>query len=107
VEENRLPCEASASAISMIAWIRCSVVLQLKGMLALRIGTFRRAGQDGGTGARDDQRLVLLDEPFQGPAPALSRQHGEALVRLRDVRPDFCVSHRIQCQPVDGRRTRP
>jgi branched-chain amino acid transport system ATP-binding protein len=36
-------------------------------------------------------RLVLLDEPFQGLAPVLAVQYGEALGRLRKVRPDLCV----------------
>ena len=36
-------------------------------------------------------RLVLLDEPFQGLAPVLALQYGEALVRLRQVRPELCV----------------
>ena len=36
-------------------------------------------------------RLVLLDEPYQGLAPALALQYGEALVRLRKVRPELCV----------------
>lgn len=30
------------------------------------------------------QRLLLLDEPFQGLSPALSRRYAEALARLRD-----------------------
>jgi ABC-type branched-subunit amino acid transport system ATPase component len=36
-------------------------------------------------------RLVLLDEPFQGLAPVLAVQYGEALGRLRKLRPDLAV----------------
>jgi branched-chain amino acid transport system ATP-binding protein len=36
-------------------------------------------------------RLVLLDEPFQGLAPVLAVQYGEALGRLRKARPDLSV----------------
>jgi branched-chain amino acid transport system ATP-binding protein len=37
-------------------------------------------------------RLVLLDEPFQGLAPVLAVQYGEALGRLRTIRPEICVA---------------
>ena len=36
-------------------------------------------------------RILLLDEPFQGLAPALARQYGEALRALRLSRPQLCV----------------
>ncbi len=36
-------------------------------------------------------RLVLLDEPFQGLAPALAQRYAEALSRLRRVRPDIAL----------------
>ena len=36
-------------------------------------------------------RLVLLDEPFQGLAPALAQRYAEALSRLRRVRPDVAL----------------
>jgi branched-chain amino acid transport system ATP-binding protein len=35
--------------------------------------------------------IVLLDEPFQGLAPALALQYSEALGRLRTSRPDLSV----------------
>jgi branched-chain amino acid transport system ATP-binding protein len=34
-------------------------------------------------------KVVLLDEPFQGLAPALARRYAEALRRLRDRHPDL------------------
>ena len=36
-------------------------------------------------------RLVLVDEPFQGLAPALARQYAETLSRLYQLRSDLCV----------------
>ena len=36
-------------------------------------------------------RLLLLDEPFQGLAPALARQYAETLSRLYQLRSDLCV----------------
>ncbi|MFM9926248.1 ATP-binding cassette domain-containing protein [Variovorax sp. H27-G14] len=36
-------------------------------------------------------RFVLLDEPFQGLAPALARQYGDALRALRVSHPQLCV----------------
>ena len=36
-------------------------------------------------------RLLLLDEPFQGLAPALARQCAEALSQLHHLRPELCV----------------
>lgn len=36
-------------------------------------------------------RLVLLDEPFQGLAPALARRYAETLMRLRDAEPELAI----------------
>ncbi len=36
-------------------------------------------------------RAVLLDEPFQGLAPALAQRYAEALKRLRDALPDVAI----------------
>ncbi|WP_233161365.1 MULTISPECIES: ATP-binding cassette domain-containing protein [unclassified Achromobacter] len=36
-------------------------------------------------------RFVLLDEPFQGLAPALARQYGDSLRLLRASHPQLCV----------------
>lgn len=98
VAENlRLPCEVQAldtSDINDRLESVLTVVPQLKGMLD-RSGSALSGGQGKmvalGRALMIGTRLVLLDEPFQGLAPALARQYGEALVRLRDVRPDLCV----------------
>jgi branched-chain amino acid transport system ATP-binding protein len=37
------------------------------------------------------ERLVLLDEPFQGLAPVLAQQYSASLQRLHTVRPELCV----------------
>ena len=37
------------------------------------------------------RRLILVDEPFQGLAPALARQYAEVLSGLYKLRPDLCV----------------
>ncbi len=36
-------------------------------------------------------RLLMVDEPFQGLAPALARQYAESLSRLFMLRPELCV----------------
>jgi ABC-type branched-subunit amino acid transport system ATPase component len=36
-------------------------------------------------------KLVLLDEPFQGLAPALARRYAETLMRLREAEPDLAI----------------
>jgi ABC-type branched-subunit amino acid transport system ATPase component len=36
-------------------------------------------------------RLLLLDEPFQGLAPALARHYSDALRRLRDMAPELAI----------------
>lgn len=36
-------------------------------------------------------KLLMVDEPFQGLAPALARQYAESLSRLFKLRPDVCV----------------
>lgn len=37
------------------------------------------------------ERLVLLDEPFQGLASVLAQQYTAALRRLQQARPELCV----------------
>jgi len=98
VEENlRLPCEAHGLANADIA-VRLADVLevvpQLREMLK-RSGAALSGGQGKmvalGRALMAGTRLVLLDEPFQGLAPVLAVQYGEALGRLRNIRPDLCV----------------
>ena len=70
------------------------VVPQLKPMLG-RSGAARSGGQGKmvalGRALMVGKNLVLLDEPFQGLAPALALQYAEALARLRQSRPDLAV----------------
>ncbi len=50
-------------------------------------------------------RLLLLDEPLQGLAPALARQYAQTLSRLHPLRPGLCVviteSNRALLDPID------
>jgi branched-chain amino acid transport system ATP-binding protein len=98
VEENmRLPCEVqrlSAAQIAARLEAMLTVAPQLKPMLA-RSGAALSGGQGKmvalGRALMVGTRMVLLDEPFQGLAPVLAQQYGEALGRLRTLRPELCV----------------
>ena len=93
----RLPCEAhglpSKDIDDRLSGV-LEVVPQLKDMLQ-RSGAALSGGQGKmvalGRALMAGTRLVLLDEPFQGLAPVLAVQYGEALGRLRKVRPDLAV----------------
>jgi ABC-type branched-subunit amino acid transport system ATPase component len=98
VEENlRLPCEAiglNAAMMSERLNDAKRAVPQIEALLprsasALsggqgKIAALARALMVG-------TQLLLVDEPFQGLAPALAKQYAEALSRLYQLRPDLCV----------------
>jgi len=71
-----------------------AVVPQLKPLL-LRSGAALSGGQGKivalARALMVGTRFVLLDEPFQGLAPALARQYGESLTTLRTTHPELCV----------------
>jgi ABC-type branched-subunit amino acid transport system ATPase component len=98
VEENlRLPCDVlGLTELQMQERLShvLEVVPQLKPMLA-RSGAALSGGQGKmvalGRALMVGTSLVLLDEPFQGLAPALAQQYAEALARLRQSRPDLAV----------------
>ncbi len=98
VEENlRLPCEVlGLREYDMQERLQhvLEVVPQLQPMLA-RSGAALSGGQGKmvalGRALMVGKSLVLLDEPFQGLAPALAQQYAEALSRLRQSRPDLAV----------------
>ncbi len=98
VEQNlRLPCEVqmlSAAETDARLATTLEVAPQLRDMLA-RSGAALSGGQGKmvalGRALMIGTRMVLLDEPFQGLAPVLAAQYGEALVRLRQARPTLCV----------------
>ncbi len=109
----RLPCEALGMAeIDIDRRVREAVeaVPQIEEMLPRSA-----AALSGGQGkmaalARalmTGTRLLMVDEPFQGLAPALARQYAESLSRLFTLRPELCVviteSNRALLDRVDCR----
>ena len=71
-----------------------TIVPELEAMLA-RSGAALSGGQGKmvalGRAVMAGERLVLLDEPFQGLAPVLAQQYGASLERLHQARPELCV----------------
>jgi len=98
VQENlSLPCEVlnlSKHEIDKRLDYVLGIAPQLKTMLA-RSGAALSGGQGKmvalGRALMVGSAMVLLDEPFQGLAPALALQYSEALGRLRTSRPDLSV----------------
>ena len=88
VEENiRLPALSLKmnGADRRLAWIFGLMPEVARLRARRRAGTVGRPAEDGGAGARADggTRMLLLDEPFEGLAPALARRLGEVLANLK------------------------
>ena len=98
VQENLLlPCEIlqlQSTQIQERLNHVLAVVPQLQPMLK-RSGAALSGGQGKmvalGRALMVGSKVVLLDEPFQGLAPALAQQYAQALGRIRSTRPDVCV----------------
>ena len=98
VEENlRFPCEVirmPRKSINERLEETLSIVPELKPMLA-RSGAALSGGQGKmaalGRAIMAGERVVLLDEPFQGLAPVLAQQYSQSLRRLQEARPELCV----------------
>lgn len=98
VEENlRMPCEVQSYSVhetnQKLEQV-VEVVPQLKPLLE-RSGAALSGGQGKmvalGRAIMIGERLLLLDEPFQGLAPKLGHEYTEALSRLKKIRSDLCV----------------
>jgi ABC-type branched-subunit amino acid transport system ATPase component len=98
VEENlRLPCQVAGmnkQAVSDRLELTLDVVPQLRPMLS-RSGAALSGGQGKmaalGRALMIGTRLILLDEPFQGLAPALASEYSNALKRLQERLPELCI----------------
>jgi branched-chain amino acid transport system ATP-binding protein len=70
-------------------------ILPELGSISERLGGLISGGQQKmvalGRALMSGTRLVLLDEPFQGLAPALAQQYGTALRMLRSQRPELGI----------------
>ena len=98
VEENmRFPCEVIGMprrSVDERLAETLTIVPELKAMLP-RSGAALSGGQGKmvalGRAIMAGERLVLLDEPFQGLAPVLAQQYAASLDRLNQARPELCV----------------
>lgn len=98
VEENlRLPCDVlgltKQETDRRLARV-LDAVPQLAAMLP-RSGAALSGGQGKiaalGRALMAGDKLVLLDEPFQGLAPVLATQYAESLRRLHQLAPELCI----------------
>ena len=97
VENLRLPAEVrafSAAEIERRLEAVRELLPELK-MLEKRPAGLLSGGQQKmaalGRALMVGDRLLLLDEPFQGLAPALARRYAEALRALRHQRPELAI----------------
>lgn len=98
VEENlRFPCQVLGMPTKHIderLEETLSIVPELRVMLP-RSGAALSGGQGKmvalGRAVMVGERMVLLDEPFQGLAPVLAQQYAASLHRLHEARPELCV----------------
>lgn len=98
VEENlRFPCEVigmTRRAVDKRLAETLTIVPDL-GVMLPRSGAALSGGQGKmvalGRAIMAGERLVLLDEPFQGLAPVLAQQYSASLKRLHQVRPELCM----------------
>ncbi|MGB6102662.1 MAG: ATP-binding cassette domain-containing protein [Pusillimonas sp.] len=97
IQNMALPCEVqrmSKHGIEQRIEAVLSAMPQLKPMLP-RSGAALSGGQGKmvalARALMVGSRFVLLDEPFQGLAPALAKQYGDSLRALRHSHPQLCV----------------
>lgn len=97
MENLRLPAEVRAFSAAEIKRRLEAVMTLLPELKALedRPAGLLSGGQQKmaalGRAIMVGDRLLLLDEPFQGLAPALARRYGEALRVLRKQRPELAI----------------
>ena len=87
-------CGASATEVSRRLASVCSLLPELEALTKRPAGVLSGGQQKMaalGRALMIGERLLLLDEPFQGLAPALARRYAETLGNLRQHRPDTAI----------------